>query len=78
MTGSPSSDHYQQLRITHHKLLLRAIGYRRQRGTYRQLSYAKALKIVGCQSVEATLSDNGACSRRGRRLDRRIADSLSM
>ena len=28
------------LRRTHHRLLLRVIGYRRERGTYRQLSYA--------------------------------------
>ena len=35
-------DHYRLLRRTHHRLLLRVIGYRRERGTYRQLSYAKA------------------------------------
>ena len=33
------------IRRTHHRLLLRVIGYhRRERGTYRQLSYAQALK----------------------------------
>eukprot|EP00752_Nemacystus_decipiens_P015185 g13521.t1 len=37
------------------KLLLRVIGHRRKRGTHRQLSYAQALKWVGCQSVEATI-----------------------
>eukprot|EP00752_Nemacystus_decipiens_P010806 g9612.t1 len=36
-------------------LLLRVIGHRRKRGTHWQLSYAQALKRVGCQSVEATI-----------------------
>jgi len=38
-----------------HRLLLRVVGYRRQRDAYRQLSYAQALNSVGCQSVEATV-----------------------
>ena len=55
MTWAPRRDHYRLLRRTHHRLLLRVIGYRRERGTYRQLSYAQALKNTGCQSVEATI-----------------------
>ena len=55
VTWSPRRDHYRLLRTTHHQLLLRVIGHRRQQGTYRQLSYAQALKRVGCQSVEATI-----------------------
>ena len=55
MTWPPRRDHYRLLRRTHHRLLLRVIGYRRERGTYRQLSYAQALKKTGCQSVEATI-----------------------
>lgn len=55
MTWSPRRDHCRLLQTTHHQLLLRVIGYRRERGTYRQLSYARALKRVGCQSVEATV-----------------------
>ncbi|CAB1113911.1 unnamed protein product [Ectocarpus sp. CCAP 1310/34] len=55
MTWSPRRDHYRLLQTTHHRLLLRVIGYRRKGGTYRQLSYAQALKRVGCQSVEATV-----------------------
>ena len=55
MTWAPSRDLYRLLRRTHHRLLLRVIGYRRERGTYRQLSYAQALKKTGCQSVEATI-----------------------
>eukprot|EP00752_Nemacystus_decipiens_P005575 g5044.t1 len=55
MTWAPRRDLYRLLQTTHHRLLLRVIGYRRRRGTYRQLSYAQALKRVGCPSVEATV-----------------------
>ena len=55
MTWAPRRDHYRLLRRTHHRLLLRVIAYRRERGTCRQLSYAQALKKTGCQSVEATI-----------------------
>ena len=55
MTWAPRRDHYRLLRRTHHRLLLRVIGYRRERSTYRQLSYVQALKKTGCQSVEATI-----------------------
>ena len=47
--------HYRLLRRTHHRPILRVIEYRRERGIYRQLSYAQALKKTGCQSVEATI-----------------------
>ncbi|CAB1120646.1 unnamed protein product [Ectocarpus sp. CCAP 1310/34] len=55
MTWSPLCGHYQTLRSIHHRLLLRVIGYKRKKDTYRQLSYAQTLKRVGCQSVEATI-----------------------
>ena len=55
MTWAPRRDHYRLLRRTHHRVLLRVIVYRRERGTYRQFSYAQALKKTGCQSVEATI-----------------------
>ena len=55
MTWAPRNAHYQQLRSTHHKLLLRVIGYRRVRGTHRKMSYAKALEKTGSQRVEATI-----------------------
>ena len=55
MTWAPRRDHYRLPRRTHHRLLLRVIGYRRERGTYRQLSYAQVLKKTWCQSVEATV-----------------------
>ena len=54
ITWAPRRDHYRLLR-THHRLLLRVIGYRHERGTYRQLSYAQAPKKTGCQIVEATI-----------------------
>ena len=54
MTWAPRNAHYRKLRTTHHKLLLRVIGYRRVRGTHRKMSYAKALKKTGSQSLQAT------------------------
>ena len=55
MTWAPRNAHYRQLRTTHHKLLLRVIGYHGVHGTYRKMSYAKALKKTGSQSVEAII-----------------------
>lgn len=78
MTWAPRSDHYRQLRKTHRQLLLRVIGYRRVHGTHRQMSYAKALKKTGSQSVEATIRQRrllfaGAMARQGEeRLPRRL------
>ena len=37
MTWAPRNAHYRQLRTTHHKLLLRVIGYRRVHGPYRKM-----------------------------------------
>ena len=80
MARAPSRDHYQILRRTHDQLLLRVIGYRRERGTYRQLSYAQALKKTGCQSVEATIRQRrllfaGAMARQpAGRLPERLVD----
>ena len=55
MAWAPRNTHYWQLRTSHHKLLLRVIGYRRVHGTHRKVSYAKALKKTGNQSVKATI-----------------------
>ena len=49
----PTARPRRALTTIHLRWLLRVIGYRRRRGTYRELSYAQALKIVGCQCVEA-------------------------
>ena len=78
MTCAPRDAHYRQLRTTHHKLLLRVIGYHRVHGTYRKMSYAKALKKTGSQSVEATIRQRrllftGALARQGdKRLPKRL------
>ena len=78
MTWALRSAHYRQLRTTHHKLLLRVIGYHRIHGTYRNMSYAKALKKTGSQSVEATFRQRrllfaGALARQGdKRLPKRL------
>ena len=78
MTWAPRNAHHRQLRTTHHKLLLRVIEYHRVHGTYRKMSYAKALKKTGSQSVEATIRQRrllfaGALARQGvKRLPKRL------
>ena len=80
MTWAPRRDNYGLLKRTHHRLLLRVIGYRREHGTYRQLSYAQAPKKTGCQSVEATIRQRrllfaGAMARQpAGRLPKRLMD----
>ena len=84
MTWAPRNAHYRQLRTTHHKLLLRVIGYNHVHGIYRKISYAKAHKKTGSQSVEATIHQRrllfaGALARQGdKRLPKRLlfADRL--
>ena len=77
-TWAPRNTHYRQLRTTHHKLLLRVIGYHSVHGTYRKMSHAKALKKTGRQIVEATISQRrllfaGALARQGdNRLPKRL------
>ena len=78
MTRAPRNAHYRQLRTTHHKLLLRVIGYRRVHGSYRKMPYAKALKKTGSQSMEATIRQRrllfvGALTRQG---DKRLPKGL--
>ena len=78
MTWAPRNAHYRQFRTTHHELLLRVIGYRRVHGTYRRMSYAKALMKTGSQRVEATICQRrllfaGALARQGnKRLPKRL------
>ena len=78
MTWAPRNAHYRQLRTTHHKLLLRVIGYHYVHGTHRKMSYAKALKKTGSQSLEATIRQRrllfaGALARQGdKRLPKRL------
>ena len=78
MTWAPRNAHYRQLWTTHHKLLLRVIGYHRVHGTYRNISYSKALKKTRSQSVESTIRQRrplfaGALTRQGdKRLPKRL------
>ena len=78
MTWAPRNAHSRQLRTTHYKLLLLVIGYHRVHGTYRKMSYAKALKKTWSQSVEATIRQRrllfaGALTRQGdKRLPKRL------
>ncbi|CAN0420903.1 unnamed protein product [Ascophyllum nodosum] len=78
MTWAPRKAHNRQLQTTHHKPLLRVIGHRRVHSTYRKMSYAKALKKPGSQSVEATIRQRrllfaGALARQGdKRLPKRL------
>ena len=70
MTWAQRNAHYRKLRTTHHKLLLRVIGYHCVHDTYRRMPYAKALKKTGSQSVEATIRQRrllfaGALARQG-------------
>ena len=80
MAWAPRRDHYRLLRRPHHRLLLRVIGYRSEHVTYRQLSYAQALKKTGYQSVEATIRQRrllfaGAMARQpAGRLPKRLMD----
>lgn len=50
MTWAPRRKHYDIVKTTHHRLLLRAIGYGRTRGQYRQLSYAPAPQKVDAKA----------------------------
>ena len=63
MTWAPRRDHYRLLRATHHRMLLRVIGYRRKPGIYRQLSYAQSLKRGA--RVWKPPSGSGVCCSRG-------------
>ena len=67
---APHNAHYRKLRATHHKYLLQVIGYHHVHRTYRQMSYANALKKTGSQSVEVTVHQRrllfaGALDREG-------------
>ena len=78
MAWAPRREHYRLLRRTHHRLLLRVIGYHRERGPYRQLSYAQALKKTGCQKAtirQRRLLLAGAMARQpAGRLPKRLMD----
>ena len=53
---SPSMTHLVILRTTHHRLLLRCIGWKRKRRDgYHMLSSADALAKIGFENVETTV-----------------------
>ena len=76
MTWAPRNAHYRQLRTTHHKVLLRVIGYRRVHGTYRKMSYSKALKTTGAKVWKRQFASDGFCSQ-GPWPDMVVSDSRS-
>ena len=56
ITWSPTVAHLAILRKTHHRLLLRCIGWKRKDGDgYHVLSYADALAKTGCENVATTV-----------------------
>ena len=63
MTRAPRREHYRLLRRTYHRLLLRVIGYRRERGTYRQLSYAQPSRRQGAKAWKLPFDNGDFCSR---------------
>ncbi|MEP3868643.1 MAG: hypothetical protein ABJM32_09625, partial [Parasphingorhabdus sp.] len=56
VTWTLNADHFAKLRSAHHEVLLRVIGFqRRLRTDHTTLSYAKALRITRCESIETTI-----------------------
>ena len=53
MTWSSNKSDYDRLRRVHHSMLLRCIGWRKQKRDGYTLSYADALAKAGSESVEA-------------------------
>ena len=78
---SPTVAHLAILHNTHHRLLLRCIGWKRKHGYgYHVLSYADALSKTGCESVETRVRKRrilfaGFVARMGNeRLPKRVSD----
>ena len=55
VTWTLGTEHFAELRTTHHRFLLRIIGFQRRQRTDHLISYAKALKKAQCESVETTI-----------------------
>ena len=56
VTSSPTVAHLAIQHKTHHRLLLRCIGWKRKHGDgYHVLSYADALAKTGCGNIETTV-----------------------
>ena len=55
-TWTLRSEDFDSLRIAHHKLLLRVVGFRRNDRTgYKPLSYRAVLEMTECERVETTI-----------------------
>ena len=55
-TWTLRSEDFDSLRIAHHKLLLRVVGFRRKDRTgYKPLSYRAVLEVTECERVEKTI-----------------------
>ena len=56
VTWSPTVAHLAIPRKTHHRLLLRCIGWKwKHNDGYHMLSYAGVIAKIGCENVETTV-----------------------
>ena len=55
VTWSPNKPDYDRLRQVHHSMLLRCLGWRKQKREDHTLSYANALAKTNSESIEATV-----------------------
>ena len=54
--GCYTSEYFYSLRIAHHKLLLRVVGFRREdRSGYETLSCRAVLEMTSCERIETTI-----------------------
>lgn len=66
-----AADHYSKLRTKHRRLLLRRIGFRRIKNSYRMLSYEDALTATKCKRLEMSVRTGAPF----RRVPVRVGDS---
>ena len=55
ITWTLRKEHFVELRMAHHRFLLRIVGFQRRQRTDHLMSYANALKKAQCESVETTV-----------------------
>ena len=48
-------EHYSELRIVHHRVLLRIIGAHRKRSDHPMTSNNRSLEVTGCEGIETAL-----------------------
>ena len=54
-------EHYSQLRIVHHRGLVRIIGAQRKKPDHRMTLYNRALEISECESIETAFAREAFC-----------------